>query len=205
MAGVPFRCFPTSFATRIDSELFRTLLLRRLRLPVLAPPHRRLPMRPSPRRPRPPSVCVRCVGGSGPERFCGGSGCGTHLPRGRGQGLDVLVRDLDLSQVPGVDGRRLEVVAEGLSLFGGARLSTLVSALQGDGTAQAQHSKPQEGRRRGRTPNWQEKGWSGGPWPTFARTKFGQTKFGQTKFGQYQVWPNQLFLARVTKISDLMF
>ena len=34
----------------------------------------------------------------------------------------VMVRDLVLSQVPGVDGRRLEVVTEGLSLFGGAQL-----------------------------------------------------------------------------------
>ena len=34
LAGVPFHCFPTSFATRTDSELFRTLLLRRLRLPL---------------------------------------------------------------------------------------------------------------------------------------------------------------------------
>ena len=49
-----------------------------------------------------------------------------------------MVRDLDLSQVPGVDGRRLEVVAEGLSLFGGAQLAidaTLFSALRGDGTS----------------------------------------------------------------------
>ena len=52
--------------------------------------------------------------------------------------LNVMVRDLDLSHAPGVDGRRLEVVAEGLSLFGGAQLAidaTLVSALRGDGTA----------------------------------------------------------------------
>ena len=51
---------------------------------------------------------------------------------------NVMVRDVDLSQVPGVDGRRLEVVAEGLSLFGGAQLAidaTLVSALRGDGIA----------------------------------------------------------------------
>ena len=51
-----------------------------------------------------------------------------------------MVRDLDLSQAPGVDGRRLEVVAEGLSLFGGVQLAidaTLVSALHGDGTARA--------------------------------------------------------------------
>ena len=53
---------------------------------------------------------------------------------------NVMVRDLDLSQVPGVDGRRLEVVAEGLTLFRGAQLAidvTLATALRGDGTARA--------------------------------------------------------------------
>ena len=53
---------------------------------------------------------------------------------------NVMVRDLDLSQVQGVDGRRLEVVGEGLTLFRGAQLAidvTLVSALRGDGTASA--------------------------------------------------------------------
>ena len=34
LAGVPFHCFPTSYATRVDSKLFHTLLLRRLRLPL---------------------------------------------------------------------------------------------------------------------------------------------------------------------------
>ena len=34
LAGVPFHCPPTSYATRMDSEIFRTLLLRRLRLPL---------------------------------------------------------------------------------------------------------------------------------------------------------------------------
>ena len=34
LAGVPFHCLPTSHATRLDSEIFRTLLLRRLRLPL---------------------------------------------------------------------------------------------------------------------------------------------------------------------------
>ena len=51
---------------------------------------------------------------------------------------NIVVRDFDFSQVTGVDGRRLEVVAEGLSLFGSAQLAidaTLVSALRGDGTA----------------------------------------------------------------------
>ena len=50
---------------------------------------------------------------------------------------NVLVRDLDLL-VPNVhDGRRLEIVAEGLPLFGGVQLvvdTTLVSPLRGDGS-----------------------------------------------------------------------
>ena len=76
LAGVPFHWVPTSFATRIDSELFRTLLLRRFRLPL----------------PFTVRVCrwghlldslghhwsVHCVRGSGPERFRSGSGCGLH-------------------------------------------------------------------------------------------------------------------------------
>ena len=51
---------------------------------------------------------------------------------------NLMIRDLDLTQ-PGVaDARKLEVVANGLPLFGGAQLAvdaTLVSALRSDGTA----------------------------------------------------------------------
>ena len=50
-----------------------------------------------------------------------------------------MVRDLDFPPVVGVaDGRRLEVVAEGLPLFGGVQLAldaTLVSPLRRDGAA----------------------------------------------------------------------
>ena len=51
---------------------------------------------------------------------------------------NVFVRDLDLRAFNHLDGRRLEVVADGLSLFGGAQLATdttLVSVLCRDGTA----------------------------------------------------------------------
>ena len=49
---------------------------------------------------------------------------------------NVIVRDLDIAQ-GNTDSRRLDVIAEGLSLFGGVQLAlaaTLVSAHQGDGT-----------------------------------------------------------------------
>ena len=49
-----------------------------------------------------------------------------------------MVREMDLVPNDRVDNRRLEVVADGLPLFGGAQLAidtTLVSALRRDGTS----------------------------------------------------------------------
>ena len=50
---------------------------------------------------------------------------------------NVMLRDLDISPPQNSDGRRVEVVAEGLTLFGGCQLAldaTLVFPLHGDGT-----------------------------------------------------------------------
>ena len=55
-----------------------------------------------------------------------------------GVATNVFVRDLDLDVHNAGDARRLEVVADGLLLFGGAQLAvdtTLVSVLRGDGSA----------------------------------------------------------------------
>ena len=52
--------------------------------------------------------------------------------------LNVFVRDMDLTEPNRLDGRRLEVVADGLPLHGGAQLAidtTMVSPLHRDGTA----------------------------------------------------------------------
>ena len=49
-----------------------------------------------------------------------------------------FVRDLDLGEFNGLDGRRLEVIADGLPLWRGAQLAidtTLVSPLHRDGSA----------------------------------------------------------------------
>ena len=50
----------------------------------------------------------------------------------------VMLRDLDVVLPNAADGRRLEVVADGLPLFGGAQFAvdtTLVCALRRDGNA----------------------------------------------------------------------
>ena len=50
----------------------------------------------------------------------------------------MFVRDMDLIMPNANDGRRLEVVVDGLPLFGGRQLAidtTLVGALHADGTA----------------------------------------------------------------------
>ena len=137
-AGLTLSATPSSRSSRIEPHLFRVLLLRRLRLP---PPSclSHLPMWPSNRRGWPPSRSVRqsrSVGEAGlrpRERCCQGVAKG-----GARVSSHVMVRDLDLRAPDVHDGRRFEVVAEGLPLFGGAQLAldtTLVSALHCDGSA----------------------------------------------------------------------
>ena len=55
---------------------------------------------------------------------------------------NVLVRDLDLAEPNAADARRLEVVADGLPLFGGAQLAvdtTIVSTLHANGEPRRVH------------------------------------------------------------------
>ena len=123
--------------THIEPQLFRVLLLRRLRLP--------LPL--SSRTCR----CGRVLDVFGHHRVsCAMAGVlgrrgfavesiSARICREAGGRVskNVLVRDLDLP-VPVNDARRLEVVVDGLPLFGGVQLavdSTLVSALHCDGSA----------------------------------------------------------------------
>ena len=137
LASVPFTSMPVQRVSRMDSEVFRVLLLRRLRLP--------LPL--SVRSCR----CGRQLDVLGHHR----AACSTGEALGR-RGFavenvvaqicreggarvstNVFVRHLDILPALSTDARRLEVVAEGLSLYGGCQLAidaTLVSPLKGDGT-----------------------------------------------------------------------
>ena len=136
VAGAAFTAIPTSALTSFTPQCFRSLLLRRLRLPL------------------PSSVrtcrCGRVLDNLGDHRAsCPRAG----VLAGRGFALEAaaarvcreagarvvtncMVRDMNLD-VPPDDGRRLEVVANNLPLWNGAQLAidtTLISPLRSDGT-----------------------------------------------------------------------
>ena len=126
---------PTCRLTKVDSHLFRVILLRRLQMPLL----------PTVRSCR----CGRLLDSFGHHRVVCARAGGTRryalesaaarICREVG-GLvttNVLVRELDLIGIHAADGR-LEVVVDGLPLHAGVQLAidtTLVGALRGDGTA----------------------------------------------------------------------
>ena len=136
-AGMAFSSAPSSHLQRIDSHLFRVLLLRRLRLP--------LPL--SARSCR----CGRLLDSLGHHRAsCSRAGvlgrrgfavesAGARICREAGGRVttNVMMRDLDLTVPHASDQRRLEIVADGLPLFASVQLAvdtTLVSPLHCDGT-----------------------------------------------------------------------
>ena len=125
---------------RIDPQPFRLFLCRRLHLP-LPLPHRTC-------------RCGRQLDMFGHHRAraaCPEAGVlgkrGFPLERAAAQvcreagarvSTNMFVRDMDLAAFNALDGRRLEIVADGLSLWQGAQLAidtTMVSPLRRDGTA----------------------------------------------------------------------
>ena len=135
-AGLAFSCCPTCRITRLEAQLFRVVLLRRLQLLL-------------------PLTTRTCRCGLPDSLGHHRAACARAGVLGkRGRPLEcvwllefvvrevvglppVLLRDLDLllPAVP-VDGRRLEVVVDGLPLFGCAQMAvdtTLVCALRRDG------------------------------------------------------------------------
>ena len=138
LAGIVLSVAPSSTLTRIESHLFRVVLLHRLRLP--------LPL--SVRQCR----CGRSLDAFGHHRAaCARAGvlgrrgfavesAGARICREAGGRVvfNAMLRDFDLGAPNRLDSRRVEILADGLPLFGGAQLAvdtTLVSALHCDGSA----------------------------------------------------------------------
>ena len=130
--------------------------------------------------------------GVGLQRFCRAAG-------GR-VGLDRFIRDLDVGAFNPLDGRRIEVIVDGLSLWHGAQLAvdiTVVSPQHGDGTARrhaATTSGEGEGNHIPRTLRSGRKGPFGGfgghgrLWPN----RLWPNRLWASLFC-YRVWPNRLW------------
>ena len=135
-AGLELSTCPVNRLTTFTSQLFWVVLLRRLHLPLPLTVRNCRCGLPLDSRGHHRAACARAgvLGGRGwavenaAARICREAG-------GRVT-TNVLVRDLDLAAPHVDDARRLEVVVDGLPLFGRAQLAvdtTLVSALRADG------------------------------------------------------------------------
>ena len=137
-AGVALSVAPINFLTRIDPSLFHVLLLRGLRLPL--PLSLRV------------CQCGRPLDPCGHHRAaCSGAGllgrrgfavesAAARVRREAGGrvAVNVMVRDMDLAIPNAHDARWLEVLVDGLPLYGGAQLAidtTLVSPIHCNGSA----------------------------------------------------------------------
>ena len=134
-AGLSFLCCPTYPFTTLSPQLFRVMLLRRLGLPL---PLTSLTCRCGRPLGHHRTACAR-AGVLGRQGFALESVLARICRKAGGRvTTNIMVCDLDLEHLQGLDGKRLEVVVDGLPLFGGVQLAvdtTMVSALRGDGTA----------------------------------------------------------------------
>ena len=134
-ASCAFTAFPTSADTRVPDDEFRVMLLRRLRLPLPLAPKR--------------CACRGLLDVYGDHRSaCAQVGvlarragplerAAARICKEAGARIEshVALRDLNLD-VPASDGRRIEVVANGLPLWQGAQVAvdaTVVSPVRRDG------------------------------------------------------------------------
>ena len=137
-AGAALCAIPTSKELRIEPHLFRTILLRRLRQPL--PISCKL------------CKCHRFIDPLG-DHLASCATCGVLVRRSYAQESavarvfreaggrvrsNVLLRDLNISRINLDDGRKIEVIVDGLSLYHGKQLAvdaTIVGALGRNGKA----------------------------------------------------------------------
>ena len=136
IAGSALAATPTCLLTRIESHLFRVVLLRRLRQPLPLSAHNCRCGRPLDVLGHHRAACAR-AGVLGQMGFAVESVVARICREGGGRvRTNIMVRDLDMELPHGEDARRLEVVVDGLPLFGGRQLAvdtTLVGVLHANG------------------------------------------------------------------------
>ena len=123
LASVPFVAFPTCRFTQFGSQQFRTLLLRRLHLPLPLSTRYCQCGRPFDCLGHHRAACS-VAGILGKRGFpLGNAAARVCREAGARVRTNVMVRDMDLVPNDRIDNRRLEVAADGLPLFGGAQLA----------------------------------------------------------------------------------
>ena len=146
MSGLPFSSVPSSPPTRFAPQLFRVLLLRRLWLAFPFSSRTCRCGRPLDVLGHHRAACSR-AGVLGSRGFSLESAAARVCREaGARVSTNLFVRDWDLP-IANHDARRLEVVADGLPLFGGAQLAidtTLVSSVQADGRPRPQCARVDE-------------------------------------------------------------
>ena len=144
---------PSSTLTRIESHLLRVVLLRRLRLPLPLSVRQCRCGRSLDVFGHHRAACAR-AGVLGRRGFAVESAGARKCREASGRVVfNAMLRDFDLGAPNRLDSRRVEILADGLLLFGGAQLAvdtTSVSALHCDGSAHSLAANV-DGRRRERT------------------------------------------------------
>ena len=137
-SGMALSTCPLCRITRLEPFLFRVLLLRRLRLPLPLTGRNCRCGQPLDSSGHHRAACAR-AGVLGRRGFAVESVAARICREAGGRvTTNVMVRDMDLLRPEVHDTRRLEVVVDGLSLFGGVQLAvdtTVVSALHANGDA----------------------------------------------------------------------
>ena len=153
-AGVALQTCGICFFFRIDPALFRVLLLRRLRLPLRLSVRSCWCGRPFDSRGHRRAACAR-AGVLGRRCFAVESAAARICREGGARvTTNSMVRDMDLAALNPGDARRLEIVADGLPLFGCAQLAidtTMISTLL---TLMAWRSRLPGGGKSARIRSW---------------------------------------------------
>ena len=153
-ARAAFHSCPTCPLTRIDPALFRVLLLRRLRLPLPFSTRYCRCDRPLDSRGHHRAGCARRGFWEDVDMRLESAAARICREGGARVTTNVMIRDMDLAAPNPADGRRLEIVADGLPSFDGSQLAIdtiLVSTLHCDGSARPGATLAVARRRKERT------------------------------------------------------
>ena len=136
LASAPFTCCPTARHSTFDAQVFRTLLLRRLWLPLPSSSRVCRCGRPLDSSGHHRAACA-VAGVLGSRGFAVESAAARVCREGGGRvTTNIRIQDMDIVAPNRLDERRIKILVDGLPLFHGAQIAvdtTLVSVLRRDG------------------------------------------------------------------------